>query len=34
MPVKTGMAYAKNLPLASFLNAAALRGLYSDSNSL
>ena len=24
MPVKTGMAYAKNLPLASFLNAAAL----------
>ena len=24
MPVKAGMAYAKNLPLASFLNAAAL----------
>ena len=24
MPVKTGMAYAKNLPLTSFLNAAAL----------
>ena len=24
MPVKQGMAYAKNLPLASFLNAAAL----------
>ena len=33
MPV-TGMAYAKNLPPAGFLNAAALRGLSFGNNSL
>ena len=31
---KTGMAYAKNLPPASFRNAPALRGLYFVHNSL